>query len=69
MRVKKLALHHAPTAEQSARSHDLLLVGAQAGRMTATVDALLAVARAETDPEDGRVDLVSIGPRLRGGQN
>jgi signal transduction histidine kinase len=28
--------------------------------MTATVDALLAVARAETDPDEGRVDLAAI---------
>jgi signal transduction histidine kinase len=35
-------------------------VGAQAVRMTATVDALLTVARAETDPEEGRVDLAAI---------
>jgi signal transduction histidine kinase len=41
-------------------------VGAQAARMTATVDALLAVARAETDPEDGQVDLASIARDFEG---
>jgi signal transduction histidine kinase len=41
-------------------------VGAQAARMAATVDALLAVARAETDPEEGRVDLAAIARDFEG---
>jgi signal transduction histidine kinase len=41
-------------------------VDAQAARMTATVDALLAVARAETDPEEGRVDLAAIAREFEG---
>ena len=52
----------------SAEDHAAALgsVGAQAARMTATVDALLAVARAETDPEDGRVDLAVIARDFEG---
>ena len=41
-------------------------VSAQAARMTETVDALLAVARAETDPEEGRVDLAAIARDFEG---
>jgi signal transduction histidine kinase len=44
----------------------LASVGAQAARMTATVDALLAVARAETDPEEGRVDLAAVARDFEG---
>jgi two-component system, OmpR family, sensor kinase len=40
----------------------------QAIRMTETVDTLLAVARAETDPETGRVDLASIARSFDGVQ-
>jgi signal transduction histidine kinase len=52
----------------SAEDHAAALgsVGAQAARMTATVDALLAVARAETDPEEGRVDLAVIARDFEG---
>ncbi len=41
-------------------------VGAQAARMTTTVDTLLAVARAETDPEAGRVDLAVVARDFEG---
>ena len=49
-----------PRASAEDHAAALRSVGAQAARMTATVDALLAVARAETDPEQGRVDLAVI---------
>jgi signal transduction histidine kinase len=55
-----------PRASTDDHAGALRSVGAQAARMTATVDALLAVARAETDPEEGRVDLAAIARDFEG---
>jgi signal transduction histidine kinase len=55
-----------PRASAADHAAALRSVGAQAARMTATVDALLAVARAETDPEEGRVDLAVIARDFEG---
>ncbi|MFZ0385065.1 MAG: HAMP domain-containing sensor histidine kinase, partial [Solirubrobacteraceae bacterium] len=55
-----------PRGSTDAHAAALRSVGAQAARMTSTVDALLAVARAETDPEQGRVDLAAIARDFAG---
>ena len=53
----------APTEDAHAT---LRAIEAQVARMSATVETLLAVARREIDPQDGRVDLRAIAHRLDG---
>jgi signal transduction histidine kinase len=53
----------APTEDSHAT---LRAIEAQVARMSATVETLLAVARREIDPEDGRVDLTAIANELDG---
>lgn len=55
-----------PRGSAGGHAAALASVGAQAARMTATVDTLLAVARSETDPEEGRVDLAAIARDFEG---
>jgi signal transduction histidine kinase len=53
----------APTEDSHAT---LRAIEAQVARMSATVETLLAVARREIDPQDGRVDLEAIAHELDG---
>ena len=53
----------APTEDAHAT---LRAIEAQVARMSATVETLLAVARREIDPQDGRVDLRAIAHDLDG---
>jgi signal transduction histidine kinase len=55
-----------PDAPASEHRSALTSVGAQVQRMTATVDALMTLARAEIDPEEGRVDLAAIAREFDG---
>ncbi|MGZ4218086.1 MAG: sensor histidine kinase [Solirubrobacteraceae bacterium] len=55
-----------PRAPSEDAHATLRAIEAQVARMSATVDTLLAVARRETDPQDGRVDLQAIAQELEG---
>jgi signal transduction histidine kinase len=55
-----------PRAPKEGARETLRAIEVQAVRMSATVETLLAVARREIDPQDGRVDLEAIAHELDG---
>ena len=55
-----------PRALAESAHETLRAIEAQVARMSATVETLLAMARREIDPQDGRVDLEAIAQELDG---